>query len=95
MHSFKKEEINFKLKQKNHHHVTLLVWISLNFSLCIHPDYILCGHKALIGKFLLVKLHWHVHVKGSIEECHEFVLASPVVSHMFCLSYLDSFKDGR
>ena len=36
--------------------------------LVAHPDCIPCLHKAVVGKFLLVGQHWHVHVMGSIGE---------------------------
>ena len=50
---------------------------SNSLSLAIHPyhlsfpagllDYILCLYRAVVGKFLLVGQHWHIHVKGTIE----------------------------
>ena len=33
-------------------------------------DYILCPYKSVVSKVLLVGQHWHVHLKGSIEERH-------------------------
>ena len=67
----------------HHHDVMLLAWISLTVSLSIHLyhsllqagllDDILCLHKGVVGKFLLVDQNWHVHVKGSIGEHHILV----------------------
>ena len=40
-------------------------------SLSAGPPYnILCLHKTVIGKFLLVVQHWHVHMKRFIRERH-------------------------
>ena len=54
-------------------------WLSL--AICTyHPlfqagllDYILCPNRAVVGKFLLVSHHSHVHVKGSIGKHHLWV----------------------
>ena len=32
--------------------------------------YILCQYRVVAGMLFLVIQHWHVHVKGSIRECH-------------------------
>ena len=52
------------------------------FSFSIRPSLlpglltcILCLRRAVIGKFLLGDQHWHVHVKGSMGECHLWVLS--------------------
>ena len=67
----------FSTYHHHHHHlVTLLVRIFLTLPIHLEnpslpvglPDYILYPHKAVVGKFLLVSEHWHIHVKGSIEE---------------------------
>ena len=58
--------------------VVLPAWISLTLSICpYHPslltglqDYILCHHRAVVGKFLSVGQHWHVHGKGFIGELY-------------------------
>ena len=39
-------------------------------------DYILCLHRAAVGKFRLVGQHWQVHVKDSIRERHLWVCPS-------------------
>ena len=80
--------------------------ISLTFSRAIRPyhpsllaglpDYILCLYWVVIGKFLFVSQHWHVHVWGAWENVtYEFVFASSAVSCMSCSSYLDGFRDWR
>ena len=55
----------------------------LSFSLAIHPyypslppgllDYILHSYRAVLGKFLFVGQHWHIHVKRSIGECQWWI----------------------
>ena len=57
---------------------SLSLSLSLTLSICLkyssHPtsplDYTLCQYKAVVGQFLLVGQHWHVHVKGSRGERH-------------------------
>ena len=86
----------------HYHQVAQLAQISLILSLSIyiyiypyHPlltpdllNYILCPHRTVVGKFLMVDQHWHVHVKGSMGEVtYELVVASPAVSA--CSTYLD------
>ena len=71
----------------NNNKVVLTSWFSLTLSLSLslflrpyHPsspavllNYILCPQRADVDKFLLVGQHWHVHVKGSIEERHLWI----------------------
>ena len=52
------------------------------------PDYILCLYRAVVGRFLLVGQHWHVHVKRSIREYHSRVrpcFSSSVLHALFVL----------
>ena len=74
--------------------VALLAWISVSLSLSLslspHLSFITPGrsselhpvslHRAVVGKFLLVNQHWHIHVKVSLAKCHELVFASPSLS---------------
>ena len=56
--------------------ISLTLSLSLSLSLSIRPnhptlqaglpDCILCPHRAVICKFLLVSKHWHMYMKGSI-----------------------------
>ena len=59
------------------------------------PNCIQCSHSAYIS------LCWSANTgmsmcRGPWENVnHEFVLVSPAVLHMSCLSYLEGFRDGR
>ena len=46
------------------------------------PDYILCLHRAVAGKFLLVCQYWRVHILRSIGECHRTLYPN------FCLHWV-------
>ena len=63
----------------------------------IAPDYILCPHWALVGKFVSVSQHWHVYVKGSIGECHLWGHScfSSSSSNISCLSCMVSVMGGK
>ena len=64
----------------HYHEARISLTLSLSLSLAIRPyhpsppigfqDYILSSHGAVVGKLLLVGQHWHISVKGSIEERH-------------------------
>ena len=75
------KRFSFLVKQPHHHHIVLLVRISLTFA--IHPNhpslpagfpnYILCSYRPVGDKFLLVGQHLYVCVKGSVREHHLWV----------------------
>ena len=83
----------------HHHQVVLTAQGSLILSLCLslatclyHPSHLVsllnwiqCPHRADKCKSLLACQHWHVY--------KEFILISPDVRHISCLSYLDGLWD--
>ena len=52
------------------------------------PNCILCPHRADVNKFLQVGQHWHVYVKGSIEEGHLWVCSCLSCSVLYVLFVL-------
>ena len=82
-------ELSSYIVSQNRHKVG---WCSLIFF--YHPSvlvgflsYIQCLYRSGVSKFLLVSQHWPDHVQESIEEYHEFVLASPAVPYIsYCLT---------
>ena len=80
----------------HHHQIALLAWLSLTLSLHLSLSSIaavrffrLYPESALSCRnFLLVGQHWHIHVKGSIGECHLWLypcLSSNVPHVLFIL----------
>ena len=78
---------------------------SLSLALCLYPtllasplDFILCPYRAVIYRFLLV---WSSNTCAAVQRglyenmALEFVLTSPIMSYMYCLSSFDGFRDGR
>ena len=67
------------------------------FSLYIRPyhpslstgllNYILCPHRAIVRKFLLVVQPWHVHVKGSLRVLYCFFSSVSLKISMWLLNF--------